>query len=62
MLPEWEHLSKRWMKQYHGEHFMERMEDVERFSGIETLKESHGKTEGLLNDFVKGVESAGQVG
>jgi hypothetical protein len=41
---------------------MERMEDVERFNGIEALKERRGRKEGLLNVVVDGDKSAEWVG
>jgi hypothetical protein len=62
MLPEWEHLSRRWMKWYRLDHPRENMEDLERLSGIEALKEQQMQKarKGLLNVFVDGDESAGR--
>jgi hypothetical protein len=42
MLPEWDNLSGRWMKQYRQDHPMEKQEDVEHWSGIKVLKKREG--------------------
>jgi hypothetical protein len=66
MLPEWEHLSKRWMNWYRQEHPLEKLEDVEHNAGIQALRETQvhiqRSGEGLLNLFVHGDESAGRIG
>jgi hypothetical protein len=67
MLPEWEHLSKRWMKWYRQEHPLENVEDVKWNSGIEALRERQMQVrgeerDGLLNVFVHGDEGAGRAG
>jgi hypothetical protein len=62
MLPEWEYLSKRWMRWYRFDHLREKIEDVERLTGIEVLREKQARRARgeLLNVFVDGDETAGR--
>jgi hypothetical protein len=62
MLPKWEFMAERWMKSYREGHPLDRVENVERDSGVEALRERERmRKEGLLNVFVHGDEGAGRL-
>lgn len=48
------------MTWYHADHVLENPEDVERLSGVHSLRERQARA-GFLNVFVDGDDSAGRI-